>query len=118
MKSLQYSRLAIAALAIGIAEAAHKEAVQYSKQRKQFGKPISEFQAIQQYIADNETELECARLLLDSAAIKQDQGKNNRRGDRILAFEKNRILADHRPGNNVSGKTVSFCDLGQPMNVM
>lgn len=76
MKSLQSSRLASAALALGIAESAHEEAILYAKQRKQFGKPISEFQMIQQYVADNETELECGRLLLNNAAIKQDLREN------------------------------------------
>jgi alkylation response protein AidB-like acyl-CoA dehydrogenase len=76
MKGLQSSRLASAALALGIAESAHKEAIFYAKQRKQFGKPISEFQSIQQYVSDNETELECARLLLNNAAVKQDRGEN------------------------------------------
>jgi alkylation response protein AidB-like acyl-CoA dehydrogenase len=76
MKSLQCSRLASAALALGIAESAHEEGIRYAKQRKQFGKPISEFQTIQQYLADNETELECARLLLNNAAVMHDQGEN------------------------------------------
>ncbi len=76
MKGLNCSRLASAALALGIAESAHEEGVRYAKQRKQFGKPIAEFQAIQQYLADNKTELECARLLLDNAAVKQDRGEN------------------------------------------
>lgn len=76
MKGLNCSRLASAALALGIAESAHEEASRYAKQRKQFGKPISEFQAIQQYLADNETEMECARLLLNNAAVKQDRGEN------------------------------------------
>jgi alkylation response protein AidB-like acyl-CoA dehydrogenase len=77
MKSLQTSRLASAALALGIAESAHNEAILYAKQRKQFGKPISEFQSIQNYVADNETELECARLLMNNAATKQDRHENN-----------------------------------------
>jgi hypothetical protein len=76
MTALQYSRLATAALALGIAESAHEESVRYAKQRKQFGKPIWEFQSIQQYLADNETELECSRLLLWRAACRQDQGES------------------------------------------
>jgi butyryl-CoA dehydrogenase len=74
MESIQVSRLATASLAFGIAEKAHKEAILYSKQRKQFGKSIKEFQNIQEYLADNETELECARLLLKNAALKLDKG--------------------------------------------
>ena len=76
MTGLQYSRLATAALALGIAESAHEESIRYAKQRKQFGKPICEFQIIQQYLADNETELECSRLLLRRAACRQDQGES------------------------------------------
>jgi alkylation response protein AidB-like acyl-CoA dehydrogenase len=76
MRGLQCSRLASSALALGIAEKAHEEGVLYAKQRKQFGKPISEFQAIQQYLADNETELECARLLVNNAASKKDNNEN------------------------------------------
>ncbi len=70
MTGFQYSRLATASLALGIAEAAHEESIGYAKQRKQFGKPIWEFQNIQQYLADNETELECSRLLLRKAACR------------------------------------------------
>lgn len=76
MRSLQYSRLATASLALGVAESAHEEAIKYAKERKQFGQPICEFQTIQQYLADNETELECARLLLNNASVKQDQGES------------------------------------------
>ncbi len=76
MTGLQYSRLATAALALGIAESAHEESIRYAKQRKQFGKPIWEYQNIQQYLADNETELECSRLLLWRAASRQDQGES------------------------------------------
>ena len=75
LKGLQYSRLAIASLALGIADAAHEEGIRYAKQRKQYGKPICELQAIQQYLADNETDLECARLLLKNAACMQDRGE-------------------------------------------
>jgi alkylation response protein AidB-like acyl-CoA dehydrogenase len=77
MKGLQYSRLAVASLALGVAEAAHDEAITYAKERRQFGKAIGEFQAIQQYLADNITEMECARLLLNNAALKQDCGENS-----------------------------------------
>jgi hypothetical protein len=77
MKSLQFSRLATAHLALGIAETAHVEGLRYAKERVQFGKKISDFQTIQQYLADNETELECARLLLENAAAKQECGKGS-----------------------------------------
>jgi hypothetical protein len=73
MKGLQCSRLASAALALGIAESAHEDGISYAKQRRQFGRPISEFQTIQRYLADNETELECARLLLNNAAFRYDR---------------------------------------------
>jgi alkylation response protein AidB-like acyl-CoA dehydrogenase len=53
------------------------EGLRYAKERVQFGKKISDFQTIQQYLADNETELECARLLLENAAAKQECGKGS-----------------------------------------
>ena len=59
---------------IGIARAAFEEAVRYSQERKTFGKPISEHQAIQFMLADMATELDAARLLLYQAALLKDKG--------------------------------------------
>ncbi|MFP2903554.1 acyl-CoA dehydrogenase [Pyxidicoccus sp. 3LFB2] len=74
MNTLDGGRLGIAAQAIGIARAAYEEAVRYSGERKSFGKPIREHQAIQFMIADMATEIDAARLLVWRAALLKDKG--------------------------------------------
>jgi len=61
--------------AVGLARAALEAAIPYSKQRIQFGKPISSFEAIQMMLADMATEVEAARLLCMQAAWLKDQGR-------------------------------------------
>jgi alkylation response protein AidB-like acyl-CoA dehydrogenase len=75
MQVLDGGRISIAALAVGIAQGAYESAVRYSKEREQFGKPISEFQAIQFKLADMAVQIEAARLLMYRAAHLKDQGK-------------------------------------------
>ncbi|NUO18582.1 acyl-CoA dehydrogenase family protein [bacterium] len=75
MTALDSGRIGIAAQAIGLAQGALDEAVKYSKIREQFGKPISEFQAIQFKLADMQVMTESARLLNYSAARKKDTGQ-------------------------------------------
>lgn len=75
MISLDGGRIGIASQAIGIATACLDAAVNYSKQRIQFGRPISQFQAIRWMIADMATEIEAATLLTLSAAYLKDQGR-------------------------------------------
>ena len=76
MWALQGGRVAIAAQALGIGQAALDEAIAYAKQREQFGKPIAEYQAIQWMLADMATELAAARMLtLKAAAAKDTQEK-------------------------------------------
>ena len=72
---LDAGRIGIAAQAVGIAEAAYEAALNYSKEREQFGQPISEFQAIQWMLADMKTRLEAARLLTYQAALAKDEAK-------------------------------------------
>jgi len=74
MRILDGGRVSIAALSLGIAQGAFEAALKYSKQRQQFGKPISEFQAIQWKLADMATEIDAARLLTMRAASMKDQG--------------------------------------------
>src|SRR3954465_15130749 len=74
LKILDGGRISIAALAVGMAQGAYEAALHYAKQRKQFGKPIAEFQAIQFKLADMATEIDCARLLMHRAAWMKDQG--------------------------------------------
>lgn len=72
MQTLDGGRIGIAAQALGIAQAALDESVKYSKERIQFGKTLSKFQAIQWALADMETEIEAARLLVYRAAYLKD----------------------------------------------
>lgn len=74
MQSLDGGRIGVAAQALGIAQAALDASVRYARQRVQFGKPISEFQAIQWMVADMKTQIEAARLLTLRAAWLKDSG--------------------------------------------
>src|SRR5919202_6482756 len=77
MWALQGGRVAIAAQALGIGQAALDEAIAYAKAREQFGQPIANYQAIQWMLADMATELDAARLLtLKAAAAKDRQEKS------------------------------------------
>jgi alkylation response protein AidB-like acyl-CoA dehydrogenase len=75
LKVLDGGRISIAALAIGMAQGAYDAALRYSKLRRQFSRPISEFQAIQFKLADMATAIDAARLLNYRAASMLDQGK-------------------------------------------
>jgi alkylation response protein AidB-like acyl-CoA dehydrogenase len=72
MYTLDCGRIGIAAQAVGIARGAFEEALKFAKERVQFGKPISEFQAIQWMLADMATEIDAARLLTRRAAFLKD----------------------------------------------
>jgi len=74
MQTLDGGRIGIAAQALGIARAAHEEALAYAKERKAFGQAITQFQAIQFMLADMATELDAARLLVWRAATLKDRG--------------------------------------------
>jgi alkylation response protein AidB-like acyl-CoA dehydrogenase len=74
MKVLVAGRIGIAALAVGVARGAFEQALEYSKQRVQFGRKIGEFQMVQQMLADMYTEIEAARWLTLRAAWLFDQG--------------------------------------------
>ncbi|MEY3679041.1 MAG: hypothetical protein RI924_1182 [Bacteroidota bacterium] len=74
MKTLEGGRIGIAAQALGIASGAYELSVQYAKERKAFGKPIADHQAIQFKLADMATQIEAARLLCIKAAWLKDQG--------------------------------------------
>ncbi len=75
MQTLDGGRIGIAAQALGIAQGAFDEAVQYVQERRQFGRSISAFQNTQFQIADMKTRIEAARLLVYSAAAAKDSGK-------------------------------------------
>jgi len=74
MKTLEGGRIGIAAQALGIASGAYELALAYAKQRKSFGKPISDHQAIAFKLADMATKIEAARMLVYKAAWLKDQG--------------------------------------------
>lgn len=74
MKTLDGGRIGIAAQALGIAEGALEEAVEYMKERKQFGKSLSGFQGLQWMVADMDVKIEAARYLVYKAAYNKDHG--------------------------------------------
>ena len=76
MKALGGGRIGIAAQALGLARAALDASISYAKERKQFGKTIGEFGAIQNKLADIATEIDAARMLVWRAAKLKDDGKN------------------------------------------
>ncbi len=75
MQVLDGGRIGIGAMALGLGEAALDASIAYARARQAFGKPIADFQAIQQMIADSAIELEAARLLVYKAAQLKEQGK-------------------------------------------
>jgi len=75
MKTLDGGRISIGALGLGMAQGAFEEAAKYAKQRRTFGKPIAEHQAIAFKLADMQVQVEAARLLIYKAANLKDQGK-------------------------------------------
>jgi len=74
MRTLDSGRIGIGALSLGIARAAYEAGLAYAKERKQFGKPIAEFQLIQEMLADMRVRLECARHLVYHAGWRKDHG--------------------------------------------
>ncbi|MCB9457818.1 MAG: acyl-CoA dehydrogenase family protein [Anaerolineaceae bacterium] len=76
MQILDGGRIGIGAISVGLAQAAFEEAVKYAQQRRTFGKPIAEHQAIQWMIADAAMEIDAARLLVWRAAWLKDQGRD------------------------------------------
>ena len=74
--TLDGGRISVGALSVGLAMGAYDEALKYAKERQQFGKPISQFQAIQFKLADMLTEIEHAKLMVLKAAWEKDQGRD------------------------------------------
>lgn len=75
MDTLSENRIGVAANMVGVAQAAYEAALNYAKERVQFGKPIGKFQAISHKLADMATNIRAARLMVLSAAYLIDQGK-------------------------------------------
>jgi alkylation response protein AidB-like acyl-CoA dehydrogenase len=75
LAGLELGRINVASRGVGVARSAYEESIRYSRQRKTFGKPICEHQAIQLKLADMATRVEAARLLTNSAARAYDEGR-------------------------------------------
>ncbi|MCO5206619.1 MAG: acyl-CoA dehydrogenase family protein [Anaerolineae bacterium] len=75
LEVLDAGRISIGALAVGLAQAAFEEALQYAQEREAFGGPIAQFQAIQWMLADAATEIQAARMMVYWAAWMKDQGQ-------------------------------------------
>ena len=75
MKILDGGRISIAGLSVGLARGAYEASLKYSKERRQFGRPICEFEAIQFYLSEMATEIDAARLLTQRAAAAKDAGE-------------------------------------------
>lgn len=75
LRTLNSGRMSIAARAVGIATAAFNAALDYATEREQFGKPIADHQAIQHKLADMDTKIEAARLLMHQAADRKDRNE-------------------------------------------
>jgi alkylation response protein AidB-like acyl-CoA dehydrogenase len=86
LKILDGGRISIAALSLGIAEGAYEAALQYSKERTQFGQPISQFQGVAFKLADMATEIEASRLLTLRAADTKDTGGDVRRESAMAKY--------------------------------
>ncbi len=86
MQVLDGGRISIAALATGIARGAYEAALQYSKERHQFGKPISHFQGIAFKLADMATEVEASSLLTHHAADMKDRGEKTTKASAIAKY--------------------------------
>jgi short/branched chain acyl-CoA dehydrogenase len=76
MEILDGGRISVAAMGVGLAQGAYDLAIAYAKEREQFGRPISKFQAVQFALADMATEIEAGRQLVYRAAWLKDQGKD------------------------------------------
>jgi alkylation response protein AidB-like acyl-CoA dehydrogenase len=74
MKVLDGGRISIAALSVGLARGAYQASLAYAKERRQFGRPIADFEAIQFYLAEMATDIDAARLLTERAAAIKDAG--------------------------------------------
>jgi alkylation response protein AidB-like acyl-CoA dehydrogenase len=75
LEILDGGRISVAAMGVGLAQGAYDLALEYAKERRQFGKPIAEFQAVQFQLADMATEIDAGRQLVHRAAWLKDEGK-------------------------------------------
>ncbi|MGD0404913.1 MAG: acyl-CoA dehydrogenase family protein [Candidatus Acidiferrales bacterium] len=108
LESLDGGRVGIAAQSLGLAQAALESAVRYAKQRRTFGKPIAEYQAIQWMLADMQTEIEAARALTHYAASMRDK-ESSEPGSRRLGSSASRAkLYASEMANRVAYRAVQI----------
>ena len=104
LATLDGARVGIAAQGVGLAQAVLDECVRYAKERVQFGRPISSFQAIQWYMADMATNIEAARLLTyKGAACKQNGGRCNKITSMAKVFAAETAMEAARKGIQIFG---------------
>ena len=94
LRILDGGRISIAALAVGTAQGAYEAALKYSKQRRQFGRFISEFQAIQHKLADMATQIDAARLLTYRAGWLKSAGQNVNKESAMAKLYSSEIAVD------------------------
>jgi butyryl-CoA dehydrogenase len=106
LESLDGGRVGIAAQALGLAQGALEAAARYAKQRRTFGKPIAEYQAIQWMLADMQTEIEAARVLTHYAAFMRDKESRERGSGRLGSYASRAKLYASEMANRVAYRAV------------
>jgi alkylation response protein AidB-like acyl-CoA dehydrogenase len=94
LATLNGGRIGIAAQALGIAQACLDVSLRYAKERHQFGRPIAQFGAIQEYLADMATQVEAARLLIYRASGLRDKGLEYRTESAMAKLYASKIAVD------------------------
>lgn len=113
LKILEGGRIAIAGIALGLAEAALNLSIDYAKQRKAFGTTLSQFQGIQFYLADIATNVQAARLLIEHAAELYDKGMNARKEISMAKYFASQVAMDaSRMAIQIYGGYGYFRDFG------
>jgi butyryl-CoA dehydrogenase len=108
LESLDGGRVGIAAQSLGLAQGAMESAVRYAKQRRTFGKPIAEYQAIQWMIADMQTEIEAARALTHYAAFLRDKESREPSSRRLGSAASRAKLYSSEMANRVAYRAVQI----------
>lgn len=113
MKILEGGRIAIAGIALGLAEAALNSSIEYAKQRKAFGTTISQFEGIQFYLADMATNIQAARLLIEHASELYDRGLPARKEISMAKYFASQVAMDAaRTAIQIHGGYGYFRDFG------
>jgi alkylation response protein AidB-like acyl-CoA dehydrogenase len=97
LQILDGGRISVAAMGVGLAQGSYDLAYAYAKERRQFGKPIAKFQAVQEKLVDMATEIEAARQLVWKAAWEKDQGRDFRKAAAMAKLYSGEL--SHRAAN-------------------